>query len=267
MSDPRETMRERLLDTALREVTRRAPPADLAGRVRAALERDEPSAPIPEPGENVMEMRVEKTPRRWPWWLAAAAGLCLAVVLAVRGGPDDGPGPAETPPPPAWGEAFGGLQIGLDAERTTWAPGENLVFSVRARNVGEEPLVLELFHTEWFHRIRFESLDGQADWDGGAGAFGDYTELPTSTLEPGQAWSAKAEPYDGERRYLRIIPDRQPGDDWDYRDRIPPGRYRITVAYERRAPKGLDPRREGRWFGVATSNAIDIVIGAPSDPR
>jgi hypothetical protein len=146
LSDLRETTSERRLDTTLREVLLKDEGCDLTDRVRAALDEDLPVEPAFTPvdpaftsGENIMEIeaRNERPIRRLPWWLAAAACLCLAALFWNRAQQDtalddqaEGPSGKIVP----WGELDGGLKIGLDATRTAWTWGENLVFTVRAMN-------------------------------------------------------------------------------------------------------------------------------------
>ena len=60
---------------------------------------------------------------------------------------------------------------------------------------------------------------------------------------------------DGRRRFLRHIENRQPGDDWDYRDALPPGTYRVSLQYE---PSTTD---EAYYRGTPRTNEVDISIG------
>ncbi len=55
--------------------------------------------------------------------------------------------------------------------------------------------------------------------------------------------------------------NRRPGkDEWDYREKLPPGRYRMTVTFERPSTRSKDPKTDPRWIGEVVSNAIDLTI-------
>lgn len=191
-----------------------------------------------------------------PLLLALAAALLLARCgREADPGSIDGP-PVEAPGSGAWGESVGGLVIGLDVPRAVYQTGDRMVFGVRARNDGAEAILLPFFDDSmWHYRVTFENLGDGPDWWGGSGLFVDFSEPPDVTLEPGQTWEQEADLNEERRRYLRIIPGRKPGDDWDYRDHLPAGRYQVWLEYV--APGSLKP---DAWKGKVRSNVVEVTV-------
>jgi len=181
----------------------------------------------------------------------AACGECATPPV---GGPSV---PGETAADEApWGDAVGGLALGLDVPQEVYGPSDEMVFGVRARNVAEDPLKLHFFDDNmWHYRITFEDAGDGSDFWGGSGLFLDFSEPPDVTLKPGASWTRSADLTAERRRYLRIIEDRKPGDDWDYRDVLPAGRYRAYLEY---APKVGN--RAGYWKGTARTNTVEITV-------
>ena len=181
----------------------------------------------------------------------AACGECATP-------PDGGPPvPGETAADKSpWGEAVGGLALGLDVPQDVYGPGDKMVFSVRARNVGEDPLKLHFFDDNmWHYQTTFENVGDGADFRGGSGLFLDFSEPPDVTLGPGEAWTRSADLTEERRRYLRIIENRKPGDDWDYRDVLPAGRYRAYLEYAPKIGNGA-----GYWKGTVRTNTVEITV-------
>ena len=167
----------------------------------------------------------------------------------------EAPGPTEQTGEAAWGEPDGGLQLRLTFERTAFKEGDELTTVVAARNVGDAHLVLHNFDLDWWHRLTLTNTADGTRWLGGAGLFIDVEKPLDVTLGPGETWERTAILNDGKRRFLRLIENRQPGDDWDYRDALPPGRYRVSIEYE----PGTGDAAYGP--GTPTSNEVEITIG------
>lgn len=165
-------------------------------------------------------------------------------------------GPCEEPEPTGyWGDAVNGLTLGVEPAQTSFSVDDEMAFTVRAKNEGTSPLVLAHFEDHmWWYRLTFESLDGGPDFDAANEELLDFSESPDHTLPAGETWT-KELPLTQEGRFLRVIPDRKPGDDWDYRDRLPPGRYRVMLQYRwtRAEPKGY-------WTGTVRSNVLELEI-------
>ena len=174
----------------------------------------------------------------------------LVLLLAACGTPCEEPASTGV-----WGEAVDGLMLGVEPAQPTFTVEEEMAFTVRAKNVGTTPLVLGHFEDHmWWYRLKFESRDGGPDFDAANEELLDFAEPPDHTLPAGAVWTKELElTKDG--RFLRVIPNRQPGDDWDYRDHLPPGRYRATLEYRwsRAEPKGY-------WTGTVRSNVLEVEI-------
>jgi hypothetical protein len=191
--------------------------------------------------------------------------VVLGVVLAVvacrpeKSPPDPAGAPASegSPPAPAeaWGEAAGGLALRLELDQVDYAADQRISATIRARNSGAGDLRLFDFMHDWVYHVRFESLDGGPAFAGGSGTFIEYDAPEHVILAPGKEWSRKIGLSEEHRRYLRIIPDRKPGDDWDYRPALPAGRWRATITYGH-GGDGSD----GFWTGSVRSNPVDIVV-------
>ena len=149
-----------------------------------------------------------------------------------------------------------GSRSGSTCRRVAYGPDDKMVFGVRARNVGEDPLKLHFFDDNmWHYHVRFESIEDGPAFAGGSGLFLDFSVPPDVTLKPGESWTRSADLSEERRRYLRIIENRKPGDDWDYRDVLPAGRYRAYLEY---APK--IGKREGYWKGAVRTNTVEITV-------
>ncbi|MBI2920730.1 MAG: hypothetical protein HYY18_06550 [Planctomycetes bacterium] len=171
----------------------------------------------------------------------AVTGLLL--VAAAAAGADEG-----------WGEPVAGISVGLEAARETWTEGEPIAFTVRVRNGTKDPLNLyDLGHT-WFLHVTFETADGAESFLGGSRLNRDYSSSADVTLAAEETWTKKIVLHDDGHEFLRIIPDRRPGDDWDYRKVLPPGRYKARISYERGADSGKF------WTGRAVSRAVAIAV-------
>ena len=187
----------------------------------------------------------------------ALAVLSLAL-LAGCGGEPAGPAPEE-PYPEAyagtpWGEAVNGLALAVEIPQMTYAEGEALSLTVRAKNVSGGPLKLPSFEDHmWYYRLRFESLDGGPAFDSANRENVDFDRAPDLTLGDGEVWT-KEVPLTEHGRSLRVIENRKPGDDWDYRDHLPAGRWHAWLEL------GL-PTADGYWSGTVRSNVLEIRIG------
>jgi hypothetical protein len=191
-------------------------------------------------------------------------GVLLCVVVAVvacrpekparPSGPEAAPIPAVSAPPPAWGEATGGLALRLELDRAEYTADQEIIATVRARNEGTGELRLFDFAHDWVYQVRFESLDGGPAFAGGSGTFIEYDAPEHVILAAGREWARTVGLSDEHRRYLRIIPDRKPGDDWDYRPALPAGRWRATITY------AMGAGHAGFWSGTARSNPVDIAM-------
>lgn len=176
--------------------------------------------------------------------------IALVALLAACGGP-----PEESGPTGFWGEPVAGLALGLEPPQTSFTVEEAMTFTVRAKNVGALPLVLGHFEDHmWWYRLKFVSLDGGPDFDAANTELLDFDKPPDRTLQSGELWT-KELALTKEGRFLRVIPNRKPGDDWDYRDRLPPGRYRVVLEY---AWTRAEPR--SYWTGRARSNELELEI-------
>jgi hypothetical protein len=184
--------------------------------------------------------------------------LMLTVLIASCGAKPPSPavGQGETNPPAdtSWGEPVDGLQLGLFFHRRSFRAGEEITASVRAKNDGESPIVLYNFDHEWYHLLTLTNMEDSTCWLGGAGLFIDVDRPQTVTLAPGQLWERTAVLNDGERRFLRIIENRKPGDDWDYRDSLPGGRYRVAIEFH-------SGNKDSRFYqGTPRTNEVEILI-------
>ena len=160
--------------------------------------------------------------------------------------PQDGP----------WGEEVGGLVLGLDVPQDAYRPDDPMVFGARARHGGVDALRLHFFDDNtWHYHVTFENVGEGPDFWGGSGLFIEFAEPPDVTLKPGESWARSADLTSERRRFLRIIENRKPGDDWDYRDRLPAGRYRVHLEY---GPKIGD--RAGYWKGVVRTNEVEMTV-------
>ena len=75
-------------------------------------------------------------------------------------------------------------------------------------------------------------------------------------LGDGEVWTKELKLTE-EGRFLRVIPNRKPGDDWDYREELPAGSWRAWLEYD-----GGMKGRAGFWAGRVRSNVLEIVIQA-----
>ncbi len=164
--------------------------------------------------------------------------------------------PAPSPRGPGWGPPENGLMLRLAFDETRYREGDPVTITVEANNVSSEQLTLFHFEDEtWWYHVTFENLGEGPDFLGGAGLFIDFSEPPNATLAPGGVWAKTAELSDERRRFLRIIENRKPGDDWDYRTSLPPGRYRAWLEY---APGGSGDA--DLWKGRVRSNTVEVEV-------
>jgi hypothetical protein len=134
-----------------------------------------------------------------------------------------------------------------------------MTFTVRVQNASPDPILLPAFDDEtWWRHVRLEGLDGQGAFLGGAGFHVDFASSPDRTLAAGETWTGTAVMNDARRRFLRIVPDRKPGDEWDYRRSLPPGRYRATLSYAGRA--GAAPAGAPRFAGQVHARPVDLTV-------
>ena len=184
--------------------------------------------------------------------------LMIAAVFVACGtespAPAGDPEVADSPEKIAWGEAEDGLQIGISFERRKFRTEEEITATVRARNAAKKPIVLFNFDLDWWHRVTLVNVANGTRWLGGAGLFIDVDKPLDVRLPAGGTWERTAELNNGESRFLRLIENRKPGDDWDYRDSLPPGRYRVSIDHE---PGTTD---EAYCRGTPRSNEVEIRV-------
>ena len=196
--------------------------------------------------------------------LAAAVLAALAVACGQRS-PDPLPEappalPAAPAPGPSCGDPVNGLAIGLSLDRPEYGAKDRIRATLRARNAGDAAFTCCGFLEDWVYHVRFDSLDGGPAFLGGAGTFIEYDAPQNRVLAPGEEWTVTVGLEDEHRRYLREIPDRKPGDDWDYRPGLPPGRWSATVVFDR-PPPAEGPADGPPWYrGRAVSNAVEIRV-------
>jgi hypothetical protein len=177
----------------------------------------------------------------------------LIAMLFAACGTEPSP-PAGAPEESPHGRSEAGLEITIHFPRTTFGPEEKITAEVLARNTGEAPLRLFNFDLDWWHQLTLTNIEDGSRWLGGAGLFIDVEAPLDLTLPAGGTWKRTAKLNDGRRRFLRIMENRQPGDDWDYRESLPAGRYRVSIRYE----PGISD--ESYYLGTPTSNEVEISI-------
>ena len=171
------------------------------------------------------------------------AGWTLFLLAAATATADEG-----------WGEPVAGVSVGLEAARATWTEGEPMAFTVRVRNGSKAAANLHDLGHDWFLRVNFETADGGESFLGGSRLNIEYSSSADVTLAAGETWTRKIVLHDDGHEFLRIIPDRRPGDEWDYRKVLPPGRYKARISYESGADAGKF------WTGTVTSQAVLITV-------
>lgn len=204
-----------------------------------------------------------------------ASGVLLAVLVAACAcAPEPSPLPQEgnppdvartpiepeavaaedrQPPPIAWGEESDGLRLGLAMHVD---PERGLTATVALRNDSTAPLRLADLDGQWPQWLRFEAPDSTT-FVAGSGFFVCGDPGPVTELAPGATWQRAVHVGELEGRFLREIRDREPGDEWDYRDELPPGQWSVTVRYE---PESTP---EGAWRGTLTSCAVTVTTPTP----
>ncbi len=192
-----------------------------------------------------------------------AAALALLLAIACGGPPPATPAPPPTVPDAperVWGEPANGLAIGLAFDRATYGPEDRITVTVAAKNTGTSDFTLYGFLEDWIYHVRFDNVDGGPAFLGGSGTFIEYEGPQNHVLRAGEEWKTTVGLSEEHRRYLREIPDRKPGDDWDYRGSLPAGRWRATLTFARTAPSGGAAADPPYWAGRAVSNTPEITV-------